>query len=60
MGHYDSCRDETWAPKKVKCTGKLIKSGSKKEKEFDGEHNWKETSYGVQTCTNCGHTIFYT
>lgn len=51
MGHYDSCRDETWKLKDTKCTGKKAKKG---------EHVWKDEGHGVQTCKHCKKTIYYT
>jgi DNA-directed RNA polymerase subunit RPC12/RpoP len=64
MGHYDSCRDETWSVKGTKCSGKLLLKENKwKHKfvnEFKGEHKWVESGYGIQKCEYCGHTIFYT
>lgn len=52
MGHYDSCRDETWALKDTKCKSKK----SKKDKE----HLWEDHGHGVQICKYCKKTIYYT
>jgi len=49
MGHYDSCRDETWAVKDTKCS-----------KAKDKKHKWVEESYGIQQCKHCKHVIYYT
>lgn len=51
MGHYDSCRDETWKIKETKCP---------KSKKKNKDHSWKDEGHGVQVCTYCKHTIYYT
>ena len=53
MGHYDSCRDETYDVLKSKC--KYSK---------DGKHDYDAQGggYGVGTCRNkgCDLTVFWT
>lgn len=58
MGHYDSCRDETWSVKDTRCSGKNL--SKEKLKKFKGDHDWKNITYGIQQCINCDHTIYYT
>lgn len=61
MGHYDSCREETWSLQKTKCSGDKIKSKKKKDK-FNGVHEWdfQGGGYGVCTCKNCNVIIYWT
>lgn len=61
MGHYDSCRDETWAKKDTVCSGNKIKD-KKKKKKFDGKHEWDNQGggYGVSTCKHCTERIYWT
>ena len=61
MGHYDSCRNETWALKDTECSGDKIKDKQKKKK-FNKKHKWDNQGggYGVATCAYCKQKIFWT
>ncbi len=61
MGHYDSCRDETWVEWDTPCSGSKIKD-KKKKKKFNKKHNWDSQGggYGVCTCEYCNKIIYWT
>lgn len=60
MGHYDSCREETWKPMETKCSGNKLKG--KEKKTFNGDHKWdmQGGGYGVCTCKYCDKVIYWT
>lgn len=49
MGHYDSCKDETFAIMYTKC-----------KKAENKKHKFMEISHGVLECKHCKQIIYTT